>query len=85
MEMTIGYFWCGNGHIFTYGNEDWHSESESAFQWITDEGVPIPTYCPEDMSETDDEPCMDSSHLVGPYDTHEEATESYENRSRLYR
>lgn len=61
---------CGNGHTFTFGNEDWHAELSQGF---LPDGSPIPMYCTEDFSAEDEaenqyqyegEPCMDSSSLI---------------------
>jgi hypothetical protein len=60
-ERRQAYWYCGNGHRFLYGNEEWHHEQGQGY-WL--EGLPnlpIPAYC---LAEFGGEPCMDSTSLV---------------------
>lgn len=67
--MATRTWHCGNGHRFTYGDEDWHYEDP---QFLLEDGSPVPRYCPEEFDSTDysdkpwmwGEPCMDSSSLI---------------------
>lgn len=56
---SIRTWHCGNGHTFTFGDEDWHYELNQGY--LVD-GSPIPMYCTERYEN--DEPCMDSSSLI---------------------
>lgn len=54
-----GWWVCGKGHVFHHGDEDWHADASQP------EGAP--THC--HFEDGDGEPCMDSTHLWGPFDT----------------
>lgn len=64
-DRARGFFWCGYGHVYVYGTEDWHFTYR---QFINESGIPIPTMCQADGTY-----CMDSSHIVGPFDTERDA------------
>jgi len=74
----IRWWVCGNGHVFSYGDQEWHFE----FDQQHSKKYPTPMYCaseetlsvPEDMGGGE-EPCDDSSYLWGPFDTRTEASE----------
>lgn len=59
MVEIVTTWWCGMGHSFTWGDEDWHAE---ASQGRMPEGDLIPMYCQADDENGD--PCMDSSSLI---------------------
>jgi hypothetical protein len=58
-DFTKRWF-CGNGHAFAFGNEDWHFDDPQGF---LNDGSPIPRYCTEEDGKYG-EPCMDSSSLI---------------------
>jgi hypothetical protein len=62
---TVGWWVCGHLHVFSYGDEDWHMGFSQSHE------EPIPTHCQEDLPNGD--PCLDSTHLFGPYATKEDA------------
>jgi hypothetical protein len=64
--MKSTWWICGWGHVFEYGQEDWHME----FSQVPTE--PVPMYCQGDYDNGD--PCMTSIHLYGPYASEAEAT-----------
>lgn len=57
--MPVHEWVCGNGHRFTFGDEEWHAEVN---QGLLEDGAPIPMYCTADGNGG--EPCMDSSSLI---------------------
>lgn len=57
--IAKGWWVCGYGHVFFWGDEDWHEEMSQP------EGAPC--YCNCEISP--DEFCGDSCHLWGPYET----------------
>lgn len=61
---------CGNGHEFTFGDEDWHYD-RYINQGVLDDGSPIPSHCLANWDYTDSEAgiykgesCLDSSSLI---------------------
>lgn len=57
----VGWWVCGQFHVFPYGNEDWHKD----YSQEPVDGLPVPVFCQAD--EADGDACMDSSHLWGPF------------------
>lgn len=55
------WFRCGAGHIFQWGNEDWHREASQSGG--------APTHCPVEITDGAfaGESCMESSTLAGPF------------------
>ena len=53
----MGWWRCGRGHVFQWGHEDWHPGSSQP------DGAP--THCTADLG--DGSPCLDSTHLWGPF------------------
>jgi hypothetical protein len=68
----VGWFWCGQGHVYSFGEEKWHHEQANRH---AEDGRPLPPYCQRGE-------CMDSTHIVGPYDTKQEAKNSYNEQVR---
>lgn len=58
LPIKVAYWYCGRGHRFAFGQEDWHRE---VTQGQDEDGALIPMYCTED--DEDGEPCLDSSSL----------------------
>lgn len=58
MKKEASYWYCGNGHEFLFGNEDWHRDVS---QGLDEDGLLIPMYCT--YKDEDNEPCLDSSSL----------------------
>ena len=56
---TLGWWVCAHGHVFQWGQEAWHAEASQELA-----GRP-PAYCQE--LDRYGEPCLDSSHLWGPF------------------
>lgn len=60
---------CGNGHFFTFGDEEWHMNEN---QGLLHDGSPIPRHCTQEFDSIDfpdepgmwGEPCMDSTSLI---------------------
>jgi hypothetical protein len=74
-KKRIRWWVCGEGHLFSYGDEDWHYEEHA------DQGgkkYPIPRHCPCDFPDDHADPeiagesCMESSYLWGPFKSREE-------------
>lgn len=72
IDPKIGWFWCGSGHVYSYGEEDWHHEQARGY---AENGRPLPPYCQKGQ-------CMDSAHIVGPYETKQEAKNSFREQQR---
>lgn len=53
------FYRCGAGHVFEWGNEDWHAAASQP------NGAP--RNCPADVPNG--ESCMESSTLMGPFDS----------------
>lgn len=67
--MSLSAWWvCGDRehHFFEFGQLAWHLE-EYANQGL-DKGHPIPNSCQADLDRKPGEPCLDSTHLYGPFD-----------------
>lgn len=62
-EAPVSWWVCGNGHVFSHGDEDWHATSSQP------DGAP--THCWQ--TEADDQMCLDSTHLHGPLATYSDA------------
>lgn len=60
--MTATWWVCGYGHVFSWGDKDWHAD-------VSQPGG-APMYC---TAAPCGEPCMDSAHLFGPYATEADA------------
>jgi hypothetical protein len=63
IRKQSGWWQCGYGHIFQFGQEDWH-HGDAEQGWDPD--YVIPRYCDHVDAETR-EPCMDSTVLEGPF------------------
>lgn len=65
-KKKIRWWVCGEGHLFPYGEEDWHYEDHADQGY---EDYPIPRYCPCDFPEDHPDPdiagspCDESSYL----------------------
>lgn len=67
--MSLSAWWvCGDRqhHYFEFGQLAWHLE-EYANQGL-DKGHLIPNSCQSDLDGKPGEPCLDSTHLYGPFD-----------------
>lgn len=73
--MSIRTWHCAYGHVFEFGDEDWHmTENQGFLDEICGEPdhSPIPRYCTEEFDSIDfpdmpgmwGEPCMDSTSLI---------------------
>lgn len=59
--MKSKEWYCGMGHAFMYGDEEWHYDES---QGLDEDGYPIPMYCAAYMDDAGAMPCMDSSSLI---------------------
>jgi hypothetical protein len=63
MSFKAHKWYCGNGHLFTFGDEQWHEEvSQGSDTFGDDEEILIPMYCM--YNYPNGEPCLDSSSLI---------------------